>query len=203
MNCFVHPEEAAVAQCQQCGHGLCKNCGVYGSVCRDCAEKAQMECAESAAMENLNAAVAFKDVAVKARKKMVRGLIGGGIVGLLLGGLMMLPDFAEGRPQQALGSAIFGLFICICVGGALGGFFARTLRAVVERCGGWQSGFVVALFIMVPLWIGVFFFSPIVIAVRFFVQKSRMDKGDGMIEEANRALAALHECKEKGEKSDE
>ena len=38
MNCFNHPEEAAVASCIDCGKGLCKECaGLYQMpICNEC-----------------------------------------------------------------------------------------------------------------------------------------------------------------------
>jgi hypothetical protein len=38
MNCFNHPEEAAVASCIDCGKGLCKSCAsLYdGFICSEC-----------------------------------------------------------------------------------------------------------------------------------------------------------------------
>jgi len=38
MNCFFHPEEVSVAQCIDCGKGLCKDCaGKYAiSICDNC-----------------------------------------------------------------------------------------------------------------------------------------------------------------------
>ena len=53
MNCFYHPEQAAVAQCVKCMKGLCKDCAtVYDPpYCESCAEKEKLELEKSAEMD--------------------------------------------------------------------------------------------------------------------------------------------------------
>jgi len=54
MNCYFHPEKQAVAQCRNCGKGICKDCvdrfgnadAKYAGLCKECALQAGMKCGD-------------------------------------------------------------------------------------------------------------------------------------------------------------
>ena len=201
MNCYLHPENQAVAQCEQCGHGICKNCSdLYGSMCYECTEKS--------AMANLNEAVAFKEKAVRARKGMVTGSIVGGVTGLLIAIITAISIVSRryGPPQSA--GDIIAMFTVIpvifllmsaCIGSSIVTVLMGIFRAVKKTIPflftgtGLFVGIIAIATIGTPIVVALAAATPIVTTVRFFRQKKQMAKGDAMIEESNRALAALHE----------
>jgi len=198
MNCYLHPENQAVAQCSQCGHGICKNCNdLYGGVC--------YECAENSAKAKLSEAVAFKEKAVKARKGMVTGTIIGGVIGLLIGIASSINQIgiAHGAGEviaAILLMPIIALIMGACIGGSIvtvliGAF--RVLRKIIsifipgDTGTGWFVAIIAIVMIGAPVAAVLAAAAPVVTIVRFFKQKKEMEKGDMMIEECNRALAAL------------
>jgi len=54
MECYVHPEAAAVGNCVSCGRGICKDCAIETGnklVCRDCLASGNVSPAAGAAKE--------------------------------------------------------------------------------------------------------------------------------------------------------
>jgi len=197
MNCYFHPEKQAVSQCEQCGHGICKNCSdLFGNVCYECTEKS--------ARANLSEAVAFKEKAVNARKGMVTGSIIGCVIGLIVGIGMTINYISKTRgTSQDAGETIAIIIlmpiIMLVLGTGLGGSLVTivkaTYRVVVKACSSIpHAGFIMVLVTLaaLPVILGAFFIiAPVVTLVRFFLQKRPISKGNVMVEECERALATV------------
>ena len=198
MNCYLHPENPAVAECTECGKGICKNCydESGGNVCSHCVEKAAM----AAAMARLSEAEDFKAAAVKARKGMMIGGVIGGVIGLFLG-ISSTTSVRGGSIGESLVLILLAFIIMPVWGFALGGSFVTVVKAVIRMVikvfsflnieGAGFFIFLVTLGAIGPVLGGLSIVAPIVTGVRFFMQKKAMEKGDAMIEECKRALAQL------------
>ena len=93
MNCEKHPENSAVAQCSECGAGVCKKCAnttsavreYFGTLCLDCYEE-RVEAALSSAKEEL------KKITRRIKGKLFFYVVG--LICLAIGGLILLAQNA-------------------------------------------------------------------------------------------------------------
>lgn len=106
MNCEKHPEKSAVAQCSECGVGVCKECAgitnvvreYFGTLCVDCYE------------EHVEAALSNAREEVRKIGRRIKGKLFSYIIGLILlaiGGIMFLANTDSDTFQPFLASGIF------------------------------------------------------------------------------------------------
>lgn len=107
MKCEKHPNNDAVAQCTECGTGICKECAentkelreYHGTLCIDCYTDHIKH-----ALYNTNEDL--KKIKRKIKGKLIFYLIG--LICVAIGGIMLLTNNAE----NAEAFIVFGVFFC-------------------------------------------------------------------------------------------
>ncbi len=82
MKCFNHPDREAVATCQKCGKGLCKECAQKYTpcMCESCAEKAQHDQQQQAQNKEEQRKQKYKDALVDSRSEFIKTTIIGIVI---------------------------------------------------------------------------------------------------------------------------
>lgn len=85
MKCFNHPEREAVATCQKCGKGLCRECAEKYTpcMCEPCAVQTQCDKQQQAQNKEEQRKQKYKNALVDTRSEFIKTSIIGIIVGLL------------------------------------------------------------------------------------------------------------------------
>lgn len=108
MNCYYHNEAGAVAVCQNCGRGLCRECA--GEIDGHIACKGKCEPAVKRLYDQVDRSRSITD------RNLILGRVMG-VVFAVLGALMILSGIYElnlrGFQTSNLFSIIFGLFLFI------------------------------------------------------------------------------------------
>lgn len=86
MKCFNHPELDAVATCQKCGKGLCRECAQKHTpcLCDSCAAQIQRDKQRQAENKEQQQKQKYKDALVDTRSEFIKTTIIGIVVGLIL-----------------------------------------------------------------------------------------------------------------------
>ncbi len=150
MNCFYHEDKVAVAQCQDCGVGLCRACAERYSrpTCQRCVERAQQQAEATRENAQRQAEADYKSeylAAKKRNKKTLKTFIVFAVciflIGIMIGSALSDPMWA-----------VMGLFVSP--------LFAFVLTAFPA---GWRasakilSGFKFILILPIAGWIIYFF----------------------------------------------
>lgn len=110
MKCFNHPDREAVATCQKCGKGLCRECAGKHSpcLCDDCAAQIQRDKQAQARNKEEEKKQKYKDALVDTRSEFVKTVAYGIIIGLIWIWLLSSPSdtFAD-----KAGSFVLAFFI--------------------------------------------------------------------------------------------
>jgi hypothetical protein len=177
--CYHHPSKQAVAQCSNCGKGICKNdYDAYDGICYDCAEGLA-----SAGVEEV---MAYKARLAKTRKKMVTWGIVGAILGLV-GGIGTIES--NGAYMIVAGPIVMAM-----LGFSIGTFKAayRALHHMfVRNKDDDTKGLFLIFFIIVAIGLIPIFF--IYALIHFFKQKKLLVESDVLIEESGKAMAELRD----------
>lgn len=85
MKCFNHIEREAVATCQKCGKGLCRECAEKYTpcMCEPCAEKTQRDKQQQAQNKEEQRTQKYKNALVDTRSEFIKTSVIGIIVGVL------------------------------------------------------------------------------------------------------------------------
>ena len=86
MKCFNHPERDAVASCQKCGKGLCRECAEKHTpcMCDACAARVQKDRLRQAQNRENQRKQKYKDALVDTRSEFITTAVIGIIVAILL-----------------------------------------------------------------------------------------------------------------------
>jgi uncharacterized Tic20 family protein len=86
MKCFNHPDIDAVATCQKCGKGLCRECAEKHTpcLCDSCAEQIQRDKQRQAENKEEQKKQKYKDALVDTRSEFIKTTLIGAVIGLLL-----------------------------------------------------------------------------------------------------------------------
>ena len=85
MKCFNHPEREAVATCQKCGKGLCKECAEKHTpcLCDSCAVQIQRDRQQQAQNKEEQRKQKYKNALVDTRSEFIRTTVIGIVVSIL------------------------------------------------------------------------------------------------------------------------
>lgn len=85
MKCFNHTEREAVATCQKCGKGLCKECAekYMPCMCDTCAAQTQRDQQQQAQNKEEQRKQKYKDALVDTRGEFIKTAVIGILVGIL------------------------------------------------------------------------------------------------------------------------
>ncbi len=102
MNCYFHPDQVAVATCQDCGIGLCQECAskFKPALCPSCAEER-----ERAAEKNYQKAK--KKHLQSAKEVFLYPVIWGAVIAVIIFVVSLIIDFPM---DMAISCAIIGFF---------------------------------------------------------------------------------------------
>ncbi|MCM1056972.1 MAG: DUF6040 family protein [Firmicutes bacterium] len=86
MKCFNHPDREAVATCQNCGKGLCRECAEKHTpcLCDPCAAKLKQDAQKREQSKEEQRKQKYKDALVDSRSEFIKTAVIGVIVGVLL-----------------------------------------------------------------------------------------------------------------------
>jgi len=86
MKCFNHTDREAVATCQRCGKGLCKECASKYTpcMCEECATALQQERQQQAISKEEQRKKKYKAALVDTRSEFIKTLV----IGILLGAVL-------------------------------------------------------------------------------------------------------------------
>ncbi len=85
MKCFNHPEREAVATCQKCGKGLCRECAEkhMPCLCDTCAAQIQKDQQQEAKTKEDQRKQKYKDALVDTRGEFIKTAVIGILVGIV------------------------------------------------------------------------------------------------------------------------
>lgn len=108
MKCFNHPEREAVATCQKCGKGLCRECaGKYTPcLCDSCAAQIQRNQQQQAQSKEDQRKQKYKAALVDTRSEFIKTAV----IGIVLG------IFFVWVVAQGYGSDLIGYVLYFCFG---------------------------------------------------------------------------------------
>ena len=86
MKCFNHPERDAVATCQKCGKGLCRDCAEKYTpcMCDSCAAQVQKNRQQQAKNREDQRKQKYRDALVDTRSEFIKTTVIGIVVGIIL-----------------------------------------------------------------------------------------------------------------------
>ena len=181
MACYDHSSEQAVAECQKCGKGLCKDCyDVYGVSAGRYAGKALCyRCTSELVAGNV---ADFEGL--KRQVQWERGWI---ITGAILGAVL-LPMISMDNGADAAGA-----FVAFIFGAGIGGSLGTILMGVgamgewSERGGDMrQAGCIIGA-------VALILFSPIMTVYRLFSRVGQLKQCDEIIESDSRVLQQMRD----------
>lgn len=117
MKCFNHPEREAVATCQKCGKGLCRECAEKHTpcLCNACAVQIQRDQQQQAQNEEERRKEKYKDALVDTRSEFIKAVLVGILVGVLC--VWFMKSEREGLSFTDLyGLFYFGILCSIWLG---------------------------------------------------------------------------------------
>lgn len=112
MKCFNHTEREAVATCQKCGKGLCRECAEKHTpcLCDTCAAQIQQDQRQQDQSKEERRKQKYKEALVDTRSEFIKTVIGGIFVGILLVWFMK-----SEYPDLTAAMCAYYFFIGICV----------------------------------------------------------------------------------------
>lgn len=116
MKCFNHPDREAVATCQKCGKGLCKECAQKYTpcMCESCAEKTQRDQQQQAQNKEEQRKQKYKDALVDTRSEFIKTAV----IGIVIAFVYIWYSYRYQQSLSAdydLGTWIGLFFFCVCV----------------------------------------------------------------------------------------
>lgn len=115
MKCFNHPEREAVATCQKCGKGLCRECAEKYTpcMCAPCAAQVQRDRQQQAQDKEDQRKQKYKDALVDTRGEFIKTAIFGILVGILFVWFMTQTEY--GNPDSSFVDCVAYFIIGVCV----------------------------------------------------------------------------------------
>ena len=112
MKCFNHTERDAVATCQKCGKGLCRECAEKHTpcMCDTCAAQVKQNQQQQAQNKEEQRKQKYKDALVDTRSEFIKTTVIGIIVGILFAWYMK-NDNAELGVAYSVRYFVLGLFV--------------------------------------------------------------------------------------------
>ena len=91
MKCFNHTEREAVATCQKCGKGLCRECAEKYTpcMCDTCAAQIQRDQQKQAQSKEDQRTQKYKDALVDTRSEFIKTSVIGILIGIFLYGIRL------------------------------------------------------------------------------------------------------------------
>ena len=111
MKCFNHPEREAVATCQKCGKGLCRECAEKHTpcMCDPCAAQVKQSQQQQAQNKEDQRKQKYKDALVDTRSEFIKTAV----IGILVG--IFLVWFMKGEyPERGLADCVGYFVIGLC-----------------------------------------------------------------------------------------
>jgi len=169
--CYHHPTQPSVANCKQCGKGICKDCYDSYGAGMGAGKALCFNCTEAMVKDSTNEIELFNQRVKSERLWMIIGMIAGAIFGIIAG--------AEG----GFGGAMLGLLFGVAIGGSL-----KTIGSVVlDKMFNGESA--IDFFIVVGYIMG----SPIITAVRFFKRINQIKQCDEILADDARILQSMRD----------
>lgn len=111
MKCFNHPDQEAVATCQKCGKGLCRECAGKHSpcLCDDCAAQIQRDKQAQARNKEEEKKQKYKDALVDTRSEFVKTVAQGIVIGLIWGWYSFTREY--NTTADAVGQFVIAFFV--------------------------------------------------------------------------------------------
>lgn len=109
MKCFNHTEREAVATCQKCGKGLCRECAekYMPCMCDTCAAQNQKDQQQQAQNKEEQRKQKYKDALVDTRSEFIKT----SIIGILAGILWTWYSATQSQANAGVGFAVYvGMF---------------------------------------------------------------------------------------------
>lgn len=118
MKCFNHPEREAVATCQKCGKGLCKECAEKYTpcMCDPCAAKVQRDRYQQAQSKEEQRKQKYRDALVDSRSEFITTTAIGILVGIILVWFMTKTEYGDADASFTDCVGYFFLGICVPFG---------------------------------------------------------------------------------------
>lgn len=118
MRCFNHPEREAVATCQKCGKGLCKECAEKYTpcMCDSCATQTQRDRQQQAKNKEEQRKQKYRDALVDSRSEFITTTVIGIIVGIVFLWFMTKSNYAPDESSFVDCVSYFFLGICVPFG---------------------------------------------------------------------------------------
>lgn len=134
MNCFNHPDKPAVAQCPDCGRGLCIECATVHEppVCARCFQKRTEDQDQNTVAERQ---ITLDNITAE-RKAILKEMIGTALFGIIIASLLTafyIPNADEDIPAVVFWCMAFGIFAGIPAAWQVLPFNAKSLKKVNER----------------------------------------------------------------------
>lgn len=114
MKCFNHVERDAVATCQKCGKGLCKECAEKHTpcLCDACAAQIQRDRKQQAQNKEEQRKQKYKDALVDTRSEFIKTAVIGVVVGILF--VLLLSTTNSFKAEAGLLDYVFDFFLGFC-----------------------------------------------------------------------------------------
>lgn len=150
MKCFNHTEREAVATCQKCGKGLCRECAEKHTpcLCDTCATQIQRDQQQQAQSKEDQRKQKYKDALVDTRSEFIKTAV----IGILVGIFFVWYSATQSRANAGAGFADYVGMFCIAFCIPFGWKFLTYLQSFIP----------ISLF-------GTFWFWFIYIAVKVFL----------------------------------
>lgn len=118
MNCFNHPEREAVATCQKCGKGLCRECAEKYTpcMCDSCAEQTRRSQQQQAQNKEEQRKQKYKDALVDTRSEFIKTAAIGILVGIIFVWFMTKSEYGDADSSFADCVGYFFLGVCVPFG---------------------------------------------------------------------------------------
>lgn len=112
MKCFNHTDREAVATCQHCGKGLCRECAALYTpcLCEECAQLLRQEQASRVKAEKIDRRQKYLDALVDTRSEFIRTCVYGVILAAILCMICLQSSTPPGIGAM-LGYAVLFFFI--------------------------------------------------------------------------------------------
>lgn len=113
MKCFNHPERDAVATCQKCGKGLCRECAEKYTpcMCDSCAAQAKRNQQQQAQNKEEQRKQKYKDALVDSRSEFIKTAV----IGIITGIICVWSLIQDEKMEPGFVNNVAGFFVGFCI----------------------------------------------------------------------------------------
>ena len=113
MKCFNHTERDAVATCQKCGKGLCRECAEKHTpcMCDSCAAQIKQNQQQQAQNKEEQRKQKYKDALVDTRSEFIKTAV----IGILVGIFYVWYEASKGNGATGFGNSAAQFFVAFCI----------------------------------------------------------------------------------------